>query len=98
MEFRGNKEIIVTRGNNTSIISVTLESRYSALVGPVGQQVNEGNGINSQGVERPRGQKPGCCIIRALLTPGQYTSTACFTQCLKKGQIVLCLTSRRKLL
>lgn len=71
--FRGNKEIIVTLGNNTSIISVTLESRYSVLVGLVGQQVNEGNGINTQGVvESPRGQEQGRCIIRALLTPGQY--------------------------
>lgn len=56
----------------------------------MGQQVNEGNGINTQGVERPQGQKQGCCIIRALLTPGQYTRTACFTLCLNKGQIVLC--------
>lgn len=89
--FRKNREIIVTRGNNASIISVTLKSRYSAWVG---QQVNEGcNGINTHGVECPRGQKQGCCIIRALLTPGQYTRTACFTWCLNKGQIVLSLCS-----
>ncbi len=89
--FRGNKEIFVPRGNNTTIICVTLKSWHSELVGPVGQQVNEGNGINTQGVKRPQGQKQGCCIIRALLTPEQYTRTACFTQSLSKGQIVPCL-------
>lgn len=50
---RRNKEAIVAVGNNASIISVTLESWYSALVGLVGQQVNEGNGINTQGVGVP---------------------------------------------
>lgn len=72
----------MTLGNNTSVISVTLESRYSALVGPVGQQVNEGNGINTRGVvERPRGHEQRRCIIRAPLTSEPYTTrTACFTQ------------------
>lgn len=91
--FRRNKEIIVTLVYSTLIISMTLESRYSASVGLVGLQVNEGNRINTQGAEHPQGQKQGCCIIRALLTPGQYTRTAGFTQCLNKGQIVLCLYS-----
>lgn len=48
----GNKEIFVTLGNNTSIMSMRLDSWLSVLPGPVGQQVNEGNGINTQGVER----------------------------------------------
>lgn len=54
--FGRNKEIIVTQDTNTSIIGVTLESRYSALVGLVCQQVNEGNGITTWSVERPQGQ------------------------------------------
>lgn len=54
---RRNKEIIVTLGNNTSIISVTLGSWCSVLVQLVGHQVNEGNGINTQGMERPQEQE-----------------------------------------
>lgn len=86
--FTVNKEIMVALGNNPSIISATLKPRYSVLVRLVGQQVNEANGINTRGVvEDPQGRELGRCIIRALLAPRQYT------QCLNKGQIVLCLYS-----
>lgn len=45
-----------------------------------------------------RDRSRGRCIIRAQFTPGRYNTTACFTLCLNKEQIVPLFTSSRRFL